>query len=79
MLVLTRKTGEAIQIGDSIRLTVLEVKGGQVRVGIEAPGDVTVYREELFLAIREQNARAASFGDPGKLSLDVFRAVLKKR
>lgn len=47
MLVLTRKEGEAMIIGDNIRLTVIAVKGGQVRIGIEAPKEVAVHREEL--------------------------------
>lgn len=78
MLVLTRKAGEAIQIGDSVNLTILEIRGNQVRIGITAPDDVTVYREEIYRIVLEQNTRAASFGDPGKLPLDVFRGVLKK-
>lgn len=49
MLVLTRKEGEAMIIGDNIRLTVIAVKGGQVRIGIEAPKEVAVHREELVL------------------------------
>lgn len=65
MLVLTRKPGEAIQIGESVSLTILEIRGNQVKIGIEAPDDVTVYREELFRIVREQNTRAASFADPG--------------
>lgn len=48
MLVLTRKTEEGIVIGDSIRLTVLEIKGNKVRIGIEAPPDVRVHRSELL-------------------------------
>ena len=46
MLILTRKKGEAISIGDNIQIQVLNVKGGQVRIGIEAPRDVRVNREE---------------------------------
>ncbi|HET58360.1 MAG TPA: carbon storage regulator [Deltaproteobacteria bacterium] len=56
MLVLTRKAGEAIRIGESVSLVILEVKGNQVRVGIEAPDETVVYREEIFRAVREQNA-----------------------
>ncbi len=71
MLVLTRKPGEAIQIGDSVSLTILEIRGNQVKVGIEAPDDVTVYREELFRIVREQNTRAAAFVDPGRIPPDL--------
>ncbi|MDG6777554.1 carbon storage regulator CsrA [Thiomicrorhabdus sp. zzn3] len=48
MLVLTRKEGESLLIGDNIKLTVLAVKGGQVRVGIQAPQEVNIHREELL-------------------------------
>lgn len=47
MLVLTRKAGEAILIGDSVRVKVLEIAGGRVRIGIEAPADVRIHREEV--------------------------------
>ncbi|MCK2123882.1 carbon storage regulator CsrA [Pseudomonas sp. PNPG3] len=47
MLILTRKVGETIVINDTIRVTVLRVKGGQVRLGIEAPKDVSVHRQEI--------------------------------
>jgi carbon storage regulator len=50
MLVLTRKTGETIRIGDHITVRVLEARGSQVRIGIEAPSDVKIYREEIYMA-----------------------------
>lgn len=56
MLILTRKAGEAVIIGDHVSVTILGVKGNQVRVGIDAPKDVTVHREEIYrrvLAERE--------------------------
>lgn len=59
MLILTRKTGEGIAIGNDIQIRILEIKGGQVRVGIEAPHDVAVHREEIYLKILEENQRAA--------------------
>lgn len=49
MLVLTRKIGEAIQIGDGVTVEVLEMRGGRIRLGITAPGDVKVHRSELLL------------------------------
>jgi carbon storage regulator len=58
MLVLTRKVGERIRIGDEVTLQVLEVRGGQVRLGLAAPADVRIYREEIFLAIEGQNQDA---------------------
>ena len=51
MLILTRRTGETIHIGDDIKVTVLGVKGNQVRIGIDAPEDVPVHREEIALKI----------------------------
>lgn len=59
MLILTRKIGEAIAIGDDIKIRLLEIKGGQVKIGVEAPNDVAVHREEVFLRILEENRRAA--------------------
>lgn len=56
MLVLTRKPGEALILADEVKVTVLEVKGKQVRLGIDAPADVEVHREEIYLRIeREQD------------------------
>ncbi len=52
MLILTRKVGEALKIGDDITVTVLSVKGHQVRVGIDAPKDVSVHREEIYNRIK---------------------------
>ena len=60
MLILTRKTGEAIAIGDGIKIRVLEIKGGQVKIGVEAPAEVMVHREEIYLRIMEENTRAAA-------------------
>lgn len=60
MLTLTRKSGEAIRIGDDVRLVVREVRGRQVRVGVEAPGDVEINREEVYLRKRDERARDPS-------------------
>jgi len=58
MLILTRRVGEALKIGDEVSITVLRVKGDQVRLGIEAPKSVTVHREELAERL-EREASAA--------------------
>ena len=59
MLVLGRRPGENIRIGDDIKVIVLEVRGGQIKLGIEAPLDVQVHREEIYERIQRQNRRAA--------------------
>lgn len=60
MLILTRKRGESIWIGGRIKVTIVDLKPNQVRVGIDAPQDERVYREEIYLQILEENQRAAS-------------------
>jgi carbon storage regulator len=59
MLVLSRKKDEKIVIGDNITLMVIEIRGDKVRLGIEAPKDVTVHREEVYEAIKRDGARNA--------------------
>lgn len=58
MLVLTRKLNEAIIVGKDIEITVLEIKGEQVRIGISAPKEVGIYRKEIYLEIQEENKQA---------------------
>ena len=60
MLVLSRKKNESIVIDDRIRITVVEVRGDKVRLGIEAPREVPVHRSEVLAAIRSEEERAAS-------------------
>ena len=59
MLILTRKINESITIGDSIEVSVIEIKGDQVKLGIAAPREVKVYRKEVYLAIQRENEEAA--------------------
>ncbi len=68
MLVLTRKCGESIRVADNIVFTILECAGGQVRVGITAPIQLPIHREEVYLRIREENLAAAR----GKVSMDAL-------
>ena len=56
MLVLTRKSNESIMIGDEIELTILSVSGDKVRVGIQAPRDIPVFRKEVWLEIQQEDA-----------------------
>lgn len=60
MLVLTRKKGQSLFIGDQICVTVLEVSGDSIRLGIEAPAAVAVYRSEIYRAIQEENRAAVA-------------------
>ena len=60
MLILTRKLGESITIGDAIKVTLLDCQGKQVRLGIVAPADVKVHREEVYAKIQEENQKAVT-------------------
>ncbi|MDX8044601.1 carbon storage regulator CsrA [Gracilibacillus sp. S3-1-1] len=72
MLVLTRKTNEAIQIGDDIQIKVISVDGDQVKLGISAPKDVEVHRKEIYQAIQQENNEAAN------VSTDLFNLIKNK-
>ncbi len=63
MLILTRKEGEGIRLGDNIRIVLVQLKGNQVRLGIECPSTIRVLREELYQAVRQENL-AAMAADP---------------
>jgi carbon storage regulator len=76
VLTLTRKIGESIRIGDDISIIIKEVKGRQVRIGIVAPRDIYVCREELYLKIQESNRNAAQATvGSHQLSHDVLSAA----
>ncbi|MCL1814975.1 MAG: carbon storage regulator CsrA [Treponema sp.] len=60
MLILSRKTNEKIMIGEDISISIIEIRGDQVRIGVEAPKTVKVFREEVFDAIRAENKAAAA-------------------
>ncbi len=62
MLVLSRKKDQVIMLGDNIEITIIEIQGDQVRIGINAPKNVSIYRKELFIEIQEENKKAASSG-----------------
>lgn len=68
MLALARKVNESIIVNDNIEITVLEVKGDQIKIGIDAPKNVPIYRKEIYTQIRESNAEAANITSPQVLS-----------
>jgi carbon storage regulator len=63
MLILTRKLGEKINIGDDITITLVEIKGTQVKLGIEAPKTIEIHRQEIYERIREENLSSSDIND----------------
>ena len=59
MLILSRKTDQSIKIGEDITITIIEIRGDQVKIGVEAPKNVKVFRQEVFNAINSENAAAS--------------------
>ncbi len=76
MLVLTRKLGEGITIGDDVTITIVEMKGGNVRIGINAPKNMKIYRQEVYDRIVEENREAAHWN---MIDLDVISDNLTVR
>ncbi len=76
MLVLTRKKGEKIVIGDNIVLTVVDIKGDQVQLGIEAPRDIPVHREEVYKEIQEENIKARK---TERVNLESIQKLMEKK
>ena len=74
MLVLTRRPGESIMIGDDVVVTVLDVRGDVVRVGIKAPRSVQVHREEVYQELQKANVDAAS---PSEHAVEVLSEMLR--
>lgn len=68
MLALSRKKDEAIIINNDIEITIIEIKGEQVKIGITAPKSVPVYRKEVYLQIKQENEEAADIGDIAKIN-----------
>ena len=60
MLALTRKKGESLVVNNNIEITILEIRGDQIKIGISAPKDVPIYRKEVSLQIQEENKKAAA-------------------
>ena len=78
MLILSRKINEKIKICSDITLTIIEVRGDQVKIGVEAPKHVKVFREEVFQAIQEENKAAAASALSAQDDLSVLSGLLGK-
>lgn len=76
MLILSRKTDEKIKIGEDITLTIIEIRGDQVKIGVSAPKNVKVFRQEVFDAIKSENQKAAAI--PGVESISAITRLLEK-
>lgn len=76
MLVLTRKLGESIAIDDNIKIVVVQIKGKQVRLGIKAPKETKIHREEVYQSIQDQNTAAAQ-STPESISI-LSKELFKK-
>ena len=76
MLVLTRATNQTIMIGDDIEITIVDVKGDKVRIGIKAPRAIQVHRKEVYIAIKQANIEAAKAAPE---SLDDIEKLMKKK
>ncbi len=72
MLALSRKKNEALVINNNIEITILEIKGDQVKIGISAPKDVSIYRKELYLQIQEENKASVNLEGLSQLG-DLFK------
>jgi len=69
MLILTRKASESLHLGDDIKITVLSVQGKQVKLGIDVPEDMAVYRDEVYQRIKEENRQAMQTSDNDLLAV----------
>lgn len=76
MLVLTRKSGEGIRIGNHVKIVILDIKDNQIKVGIEAPIELPVHREEIYYRIQEEN-RVASLTMPDDIK-ETLKLLSKK-
>ncbi|MCD6199316.1 MAG: carbon storage regulator CsrA [Deltaproteobacteria bacterium] len=80
MLILTRKLGETIRIADEIKVTFLEIKGKQIKIGIDAPKHIAIHREEVYQMIQKQNILAAEYDSLGDKKLShIWNRLIKEK
>lgn len=73
MLVLARKKGQSIIIGDNIEVSIIDIQGDQVRLGIDAPKNISIHRKEIFVEIQEENKKAAN------TNVEALKVFLEKK
>ena len=78
MLALTRKKGESLVVNNNVEITVLDIRGDQVKIGISAPKDVPIYRKEIYAQIQEENKQAGQEVDIAKIR-DIFEKKSKDK
>jgi len=76
MLNITRRVGETIVVGDNIEVNILEVKGKQIKIGIDAPEEISIFRKEIYLKIIEENKLAAT---PKKKEIETIQSLWNKK
>ena len=79
MLILSRRPGESVTIGDDITVTIVAISGSQVRLGIAAPREVRILREEIYKAIQEENRAAANVPDSGRKLENALKRLQSKK
>ena len=79
MLILSRKIDEKIQIGDDITITIIDIHGEQVKIGVEAPKSIKVFRQEVFEAIQKENKAAAVEQSNNQVGINAVSALKKKK
>lgn len=79
MLILTRKVGESIRINENVCITIMDVDGKNIKIGIEAPKEISIHREEVFRRIKEENQKAATGKDGSEADLGALSDLFKKK
>ena len=78
MLILSRRPGESLTIGDNITVTVVSINGNQIRLGVNAPREVRVLRDEIYKAIKDENRAAANAHDNKRRMEDAFKRLRQR-